>query len=126
MMLKKRYSLPSPPLSNTSSLIGPGMSVSGDCKAAGAIHVEGHVEGNVEAGADVVIGKNAVVRGDVTAENAVVSGRVEGNLTISSGLKVRASGRIEGDVDAQRMAMEEGAVINGNLKGIGCPPGERC
>ena len=116
MMLKKR---PSSSSGDTGSVIGRGMTVRGDCKAAGAIRVEGHVEGNVEAGADVVIGKDGVVRGDVSAENAVVSGRIEGNLTISSVLKVGASGRIEGDVDAQQMAMEEGAVINGNLKGMG-------
>ena len=89
--------------------------MTGDCRTTGAIHVEGQVEGDVEAGA-VVVGKNGVVRGDISAEEAVVSGRVEGNVTVSSRLKLRASGRLEGDVNAQRIVMEEGAVLNGNLK----------
>lgn len=115
-MLRKRFSPPASPSSEPSSIIGPGMSVIGDCKTTGAIHVQGRVEGDVEAGAAVVVGKNGVVRGDVSAEDAVVSGRVEGNLAISSRLKMRASGRVEGDVDAQRIVMEEGAVLDGTLK----------
>ncbi|MCY3706861.1 MAG: polymer-forming cytoskeletal protein [Gammaproteobacteria bacterium] len=115
-MLKKRPSPPASPPSDRSSIIGPGMSVIGDCKTTGAIHVEGRVEGDVEAGAAVVVGKNGVVRGNISAEDAVVSGRVEGNLTVSSRLKMRTSGRVEGDVDAQRIVMEDGAVIDGTLK----------
>ena len=116
-MLRKRFSPPASPSSETSSIIGPGMSVTGDCKTTGAVHVEGRVEGDVQAGAAaVVVGKNGLVRGNVSAEHAVISGRVEGNLTISSRLEMRASGRVEGDVDAQRIVMEEGAVIDGTLK----------
>ncbi|MYK70029.1 MAG: polymer-forming cytoskeletal protein, partial [Gammaproteobacteria bacterium] len=66
--------------------------------------------------AALVVVKNGVVRGNVSAEDAVVSGRVEGNLTVSSRLKMRATGRVEGDVDAQRIVMEDGAVIDGTLK----------
>ncbi|WP_420449903.1 bactofilin family protein [Candidatus Palauibacter sp.] len=106
----------SSPSSDTSSIIGPGMSVIGDCKTTGAIHIEGHVEGDVEAGAALVVGENAVVQGIVSAEDAVILGRVEGNLTISSRLKVRACGRVEGDLDAQTIVIEEGAVIEGTLK----------
>ncbi len=98
------------------SIIGPGMAVVGDCKAGGAIHIEGNVEGNVKGGAAVVIGENAVVRGSVWAEDAVVSGRVEGNLTISSRLKLRASSGVEGDIDAQVIEIERGAVINGTIE----------
>ena len=92
------------------------MAVIGDCKAEDSIRIEGRVEGLVEAGAAVFVGNDAVVRGRVSAEDAVVSGRVEGTLTISSRLELRASGDVGGEIDTRRIVTEEGAVINGTLK----------
>ncbi len=92
------------------------MAVVGDCKAEGTLHIKGNVEGNVKGGAAVVVGENALIRGSVRAEEAVVSGRVEGNLTISARLTLRASGSVEGDIDAQAITIEKGAVINGTIE----------
>ncbi len=97
------------------SIIGPGMTIVGDCETDGTIRVEGSVQGSIKAGKAVVIGKQGVVTGDITTQDAVISGRVEGTLVAASRLELQATCRIEGEVHTRRMQLEEGAVLNGNV-----------
>ncbi len=104
------------PSDSVISIIGPGMTVVGDCTSDGTIHIEGRVEGSVRAGKAVVIGKEGVVDGDVSTQDAVVSGTVTGTLVAASRLEIQATARIEGEVRAKRMQLEEGAVLNGTVR----------
>ena len=101
---------------NATSIIGPGMTVVGACKTEGTIRIEGRVEGNVESGTAIVIGEDAVVIGDVIAEDAVVAGRIQGRLRIASRVELQASSDVEGEIDSRRMALEEGATVNATVK----------
>lgn len=97
------------------SIIGPGMSVEGDCRSDGTIRVEGRVHGTVSAEKAVVVGKDGVVDGHVLTQDAVISGRVTGTVTAESRLEVQATAHIEGEVRARRMQLEEGAQLNGRI-----------
>ena len=55
------------------SIIGPGMTVVGDCESDGTIRIEGSVNGSVKAGKAVVIGKQGLVAGDIV--NFVVASK---------------------------------------------------
>jgi len=110
------------------SIIGPGMKIVGDCRTDGTIRVEGTVEGTVQAGKAVVIGKQGVVRGDVLTQDAVISGRVEGKVVAESRLELQATCHIEGEIQTRRMQLEEGAVLNGTVQmaakgALGAQPG---
>lgn len=95
------------------SIIGPGMTVVGDCTTDGTIRVEGRVEGSIRAGKAVVIGKEGEVEGDVTTQDAVVSGTIKGTLHAASRIEMQGTARVDGEVQAKRMQLEEGAVLNG-------------
>lgn len=97
------------------SIIGPGMTIVGDCETDGTVRIEGTVEGSVKAGKAVVIGKQGSVKGDVVTQDAVISGRVDGKLTAASRLELQATCRIDGEVHTRRMQLEEGAVLNGSV-----------
>lgn len=97
------------------SIIGPGMTIVGDCETDGTVRVEGTVEGSISAGKAVVVGKQGRVKGDVSTQDAVVSGRVEGKLVAASRLELQATCHIEGEVHTRRMQLEEGAVLNGTV-----------
>jgi cytoskeletal protein CcmA (bactofilin family) len=114
-MARERASNGSPPES-VISIIGPGMSVVGDCHTEGTIRVEGTVRGSVWAGKAVVVGREGLVEGDITTQDAVISGSVHGALVAESRLELQATCRIEGDVRARRMQLEEGAVLNGTVQ----------
>ncbi len=114
-MPRDRGVKPSPP-EQVISIIGPGMRVVGDCDSDGAIRVEGAVIGNIRAGKAVVVGKDGVVEGDISTQDAVIAGAVKGVVRADSRLEVQASSRIEGEVIAARMQLEEGAILNGSVQ----------
>lgn len=91
------------------------MRIIGDCETSGTIRVEGVVEGSIRAGKAVVVGKDGTVQGDITTQDAVISGNVVGTLVVESRLELQATCKIEGEVQATRLQLEEGAVLNGTL-----------
>ena len=62
-----------------------------------------------------MVGKEGLIEGDVSTQDAVISGRVLGTLTAESRLELQATSRIEGEVRARRMQLEEGAMLNGTV-----------
>lgn len=113
------------PMDSVISIIGPGMKVVGDCETDGTIRIEGVVEGSVRAGKAVVVGKDGRVKGDITTQDAVISGAVQGSLTAESRLELQATARIDGEIQARRMQLEEGALLNGSVQmGPGGPGGD--
>lgn len=97
------------------SIIGPGMRVQGDCTTEGTLRIEGTVEGTIHAGKAVVVGKDGVVLGDISTQDAVIGGRVVGTIVAESRLELQATCIIEGEVRARRIKLDEGGRINGNV-----------
>lgn len=97
------------------SIVGPGMTVVGDCETDGTLRIEGTIRGSVRAGKAVVVGKDGVVEGDVTTQDAVIAGRIVGTVAAESRLELQATSRIEGEIRARRMQLEEGAMLNGTV-----------
>ena len=102
-------------LGDVVSIIGPGMKITGDCESDGTIRVEGAIEGSVKAAKSVVVGKDGIVVGDITTQDAIVAGRVNGSVTAESRVELQASCRIQGDIRSRRVKLEEGGQIDGSL-----------
>ena len=100
------------------SIIGPGMSITGDLVTEGTVRVEGRIEGTVRAGKAVIIGKGGEVVGEVITQDAVIGGRLRGTLVAESRLELQASSDIEGQIraPAQHLQLEEGARFNGQIQ----------
>jgi cytoskeletal protein CcmA (bactofilin family) len=97
------------------SIIGPGMRVVGDCDTEGTLRIEGTVEGTVRAGKAVVVGKDGVVLGDVTTQDAVIGGRVQGVIVAESRLELQATCVVDGEIRARRLKLDEGGRVNGTV-----------
>lgn len=98
------------------SIIGPGMQVTGDCETEGTLRIEGNVDGTVRTGKAVVVGKDGVVDGDITTQDAVIGGRVTGSIIAESRLELQATCVIEGQIQARRIKLEEGGKVNGMVQ----------
>jgi cytoskeletal protein CcmA (bactofilin family) len=98
------------------SIVGAGMRVVGDCSTDGTLRVEGTVEGTIQAGKAVVVGKDGTVIGDIMTQDAVIGGRVNGKVIAESRLELQATCVIEGEVRARRIKLDEGGRINGTVQ----------
>lgn len=78
------------------------------------IRIDGTLEGRLECQGKVVIGETGQVIGDIVAVNAEVVGRITGNvIMVAEMLVLKATSSLEGDIQARRLAIEPGAVLNG-------------
>ena len=102
--------------SDVVSIVGPGMTVEGDCSTDGTLRIEGRVKGTVRAAKAVVVGEDGEVVGDVHTQDAVVVGRVEGSITAESRVELQASARVEGDIRSRKVKLEEGGIVQGRLE----------
>jgi cytoskeletal protein CcmA (bactofilin family) len=74
--------------------------------------VLGRFRGEIELTGRLVLGEGARVEARVVADVVEIAGEFKGELKARS-LSVLEKGRVEGTVDAQRLTMREGALLNG-------------
>ena len=97
--------------------IGKSIVIKGDLSGNEDLVIEGKVEGKVDLPNNrLTIGAGGQVSAQVHAKNVVVVGRVAGNVSAGERLEIQATGIVEGDVEAPRLVVAEGAVLNGSVK----------
>ncbi len=114
--------VPSPPAAKgappaaTLSIVGVGMVVRGDLESSGVVKVEGTVDGNVRARAQVLVAKAGAVHGDIETAEAVIGGTVSGAIRAGDRVEVQAGASVEGDVTTKRISVAEGGSLNGLIR----------
>ena len=96
------------------SIIGEGLTITGNVASKGEIQVDGEIQGDIHCGS-LLLGDTAQVVGGVIAEDIVVRGRVVGSIR---GVRVtlQAQSHIEGDIIHQSLAIEQGAYFEGKSR----------
>lgn len=95
-------------------MLGPQVALEGSLVFEGTLFINGHVKGTVESGTGtIVIGESAVLHADVFVNNATVSGEVKGTVRATELIKLHPSARVNGTINAPRIQIDPGAVIDG-------------
>lgn len=99
------------------SVVAFGMSVQGQVKPYGQkafrIHVDGRMEGDIEAD-EVVIGDTGRVTGNINARNVVIKGHFTGDVE-GDDVQIGPSAKVEGNILYDRIKIEQ-ADISANLR----------
>jgi cytoskeletal protein CcmA (bactofilin family) len=104
------------PNSISINIISKGTEITGDVSSQGDMRVEGQIDGSLTSKARVVIGDSGEVKGNITANNAVISGKVIGNVLVNELLFLKATAKIYGDIVVGKIVVENGAEFNGTCK----------
>src|SRR5215471_9800154 len=96
------------------SIISGDLIVKGTLVSNGDVQIDGKVEGDIRANA-LVIGDQAIILGDVFAEEAVVRGRVEGSIRARK-VQLCATCHVEGNILHEALSVEAGAFFEGNCR----------
>lgn len=100
----------------SSNIIGKGTVIEGNINATGNIRIDGKIIGNIIAKAKIVIGHDAIIEGNITAQNAEIAGFIKGKLDVSDYIILKNTAKINGDIASNKLAMEAGATFNGSCK----------
>lgn len=96
--------------------VGKSIVIKGDLTGEEDLVVEGKVEGKIDLPQnELTIGANGNVKAELHAKTVLVIGRVAGNVSASEKVEVQATGVVDGDVQAPRLIIQEGAVVNGSI-----------
>jgi len=103
-----------PRVKSPPSLLSTDLFIKGNLNTSGDIQIEGSVEGNIKASL-LTVGQNALIKGEVTADEVVVNGNVSGTIR---GKKVHltSSAKVEGDIIHDSIAIESGAHFEGTIE----------
>ncbi len=95
------------------SLIGANTIFEGNITSQGTVRVEGKVKGDIKVSGDIFIGLNAVVTGNITANNFHLAGTVEGNIQTTGVFRMLSSAKLYGDIRVHSFVADEGGLFQG-------------
>ena len=98
------------------AFLDEGSEIEGTYRCNGTVMLDAKLRGEITASDTLVIGDHGVVEATVRAASVVVRGKVVGNVTASESIELKATARVTGDVEAPRIVMEAGAVLDGRCR----------
>ena len=99
------------------SVVGLGVSVTGDLNCQDNLCIEGQFKGNIQASENaVVIGSNGLVDGGILSKNILVQGRVIGDIKVTETIVIAKTGIITGNLQAAKVELENGAKYRGIMQ----------
>lgn len=96
-----------------SSLIGKDVVFDGNMSAPDSIQIDGTLNGNCDCKAQLIIGVDGFIKGDVIAQNVLISGRIEGNIYAHGKIEILSTGVIAGNITSKSLVIDEGACFDG-------------
>lgn len=108
--------VPQPSSKNGTTYLGKNLSVSGSITGRDSVQIAGRHEGDIHVDGHLDIREPALVRGSLKAATILVAGTVEGDLLAASKLKIDRTGVVTGTISTSAVALQEGAVFNGDIK----------
>lgn len=101
---------------NLYNIINNGTVITGDIQSTGDVRFDGILKGNLSAKGKLVIGPSGSIVGEITSKCSDIMGRVEGKIKVDELLALKGTAVFAGDIVAAKIAIEPGAVFNGNCR----------
>ncbi|MCK6604280.1 MAG: polymer-forming cytoskeletal protein [Ignavibacteriaceae bacterium] len=95
------------------SIIGQGVSISGNIEDAGDIRIDGHIKGDITSSGNLILGEHGEIQGNIKARSADVSGKIYGQITAEEKIVLEKTGSVTGDIICRTLVVEEGASFTG-------------
>jgi len=100
--------------SNSSLMIGEGVTITGTVKANSKVTIQGTVDGDIECNS-ITISKSGNVKGKIKTDTITVEGKAEGEVNADDVLNIKSTGHVSGKVFYGEIQIEEGGKISGEI-----------
>jgi len=101
--------------SQSSLMIGQGVSITGTIKAENEVIIQGKIDGDIDCN-NVSINKSGIVKGKIQSEIMTVEGKIEGEFNVNSILHIKSNGSAIGKISYGNIQIDEGGKIFGEIK----------
>ena len=100
--------------SESSLMIGEGVTITGTIKAENKVTVQGAIDGDVECNS-VTINKSGNFKGNIKTNTMIVEGKAEGELNVNDVLNIKSEGNVNGKIFYGEIQIEEGGKLSGEI-----------
>lgn len=101
------------------TVIGEGTVLKGSILFSGGLHVDGRVQGNVQAEPDstsaLTLSEKGIIDGDIHVPNVIINGEVNGDVYGGNRVELAPKAQVTGTVYYNLLEMAMGASVNGQL-----------
>lgn len=92
--------------------------ITGNIKAT-KVYIKGSVvDGNIECESMIDIIDNSEINGNIMGGDIVINSKCKGNIVAGQCLKLLESANVRGDIQTKTIKIDEGAIVEGQLKMI--------
>ena len=95
--------------------LGPGTKINGKLHFDGPATIEGEVEGEIIAQANVTIGQQATVKKKLSAASILVHDKVLADVQAEKKIEIQPPGSVVGDIVTQSVVIGDGAILEGHV-----------
>jgi cytoskeletal protein CcmA (bactofilin family) len=98
------------------TVVGPETRIAGPLSGKDDLEIHGTVDGPVHGEASVTIAAGARIGGEVRGRDVIVGGELAHAVFASGTVRLLATAVLTGDIEAPRIAIDEGAVFDGQVR----------
>lgn len=98
------------------TVIGPGTRIAGALQGKDDLEVHGTIDGPVHGEAAVTIAAGARIGGEVRGRDVIVGGELTHPVFATGVVRLLATAKLTGDIEAPRIAIDEGATFEGQVR----------
>ena len=95
------------------TIIAEDMEITGSIKCASQIQFDGKLNGDLNCTATAMLGKSALIKGNIIAESVTIAGTITGNITAKDRIEMKSTAKVQGDIRAKRLTVEDGVTFIG-------------
>ena len=105
---------PATPMSDKAvTILTSGCHFNGKLYCRGSSRIGGKIEGQIISEGLLIIEEEAIVLGEIKAEEAIIQGQVVGKLEAHGRVELASSCKYDGDITTPSLCVHEGAQFNG-------------
>jgi cytoskeletal protein CcmA (bactofilin family) len=98
-----------------SGFIGSGTVLTGETTFQAMLRIDGHLTGSVSSeNGTLIVGSTGRVDANILVAAAMINGTVNGDIIVFERLELGRTARIVGNIQAPRLMMEDGAILEGS------------
>ncbi len=98
------------------AFLGSGTEFEGLLNFEGTVRIDGNFKGEIKTNDCLIIGETAFIEAEIHVGHLIVMGKISGNIISLQKVEITSSGNVKGDVMSPILIIQEGAVLEGNVR----------
>ena len=98
------------------AFIDQGSEFEGKLSFRDTVRIDGRFTGQISSENTLIVGETGEIEASIDSKTVAISGSVQGDIEASVKIVLHKTGSVNGNVSTPTLVMEEGAVLNGEIR----------